>query len=452
MSASRAPPRRWPNWWSRRWDERSGACLRRPRGSRRPADSPPTSRLARAPVAARGGLLVAVAAIVLGQLPPLLVNLLGGGLAVSTQVRMGWLYTAASNAVSIRIEGLSATAGELEPLGTATFRLALLTVTFVLGWLLLRAGAAAARTVSDSPVRRALAGALVAPSYAVALGDPRAGRGAPAQHRRWFPARCHDLAAVPLGGVRPAVRARRRDGDGGRTPGRAAGSEPAPGRRSPVDGGRSSGLWAWRSWGSSRSRRSDPRGSRATSTSFDPSARGVRPSWWAIRSCWHRTMRSSPWCRPWAPATCWPARFAPRTSCAWTASPRGRTRWTRSRTAWAIGPFRHSALPAAAKLFVLVPLVAVALGARRGAARASSNADAALRGVCAGVVFAGLVVIGVWTSTLTITTTASGDAATLALGAPPFVAGAYAAAWGIVVGGIAGWIWFAAKGSRPSPA
>ncbi|HEY5861294.1 MAG TPA: hypothetical protein VIX62_13520, partial [Actinomycetota bacterium] len=69
-----------------------------------------------APVAARGGLLVAVAAIVLGQLPPLLVNLLGGGLAVSTQVRMGWLYTAASNAVSIRIEGLSAAAGELEPL------------------------------------------------------------------------------------------------------------------------------------------------------------------------------------------------------------------------------------------------------------------------------------------------------------------------------------------------
>ena len=58
----------------------------------------------------------------------------------------------------------------LEPLGTATFRLALLTVTFVLGWLLLRAGAAAARRVSDSPVRRALAGALVAPSYAVALG------------------------------------------------------------------------------------------------------------------------------------------------------------------------------------------------------------------------------------------------------------------------------------------
>jgi hypothetical protein len=109
-------------------------------------------------------------------------------------------------------------------------------------------------------------------------------------------------------------------------------------------------------------------------------------------------------------------------------------------------------LPATAKLFVLVPLLAMVLGARRGSARARSKPDAALRGVCAGVVFAALVVIGVWASTLTITTTESGDAATLVLGAQPFVAGVYAAAWGIVVGGIAGWIWFAVKGSRPSPA
>ena len=50
------------------------------------------------------------------------------------------------------------------------------------------------------------------------------------------------------------------------------------------------------------------------------------------------------------------------------------------------------------------------------------------------MVFAGLVVIGVWASTLTITTTEAGDAATLAVGAQPFVAGAYAAAWGIVRG------------------
>jgi hypothetical protein len=109
-------------------------------------------------------------------------------------------------------------------------------------------------------------------------------------------------------------------------------------------------------------------------------------------------------------------------------------------------------LPAAAKLFVLVPLVAMTLGVRRGSAAARSRSDAALRGACAGVAFAGLVVIGVWASTLTITTTESGDTATLALGAQPFVAGAYAAAWGIVVGGVAGGIWFAVNGSRPNPA
>ena len=91
-------------------------------------------------------------------------------------------------------------------------------------------------------------------------------------------------------------------------------------------------------------------------------------------------------------------------------------------------------------------------GPRRGSAAARSKSDAALRGVCAGVAFAGLVVIGAWASALTISTTESGDTASLALGAQPFVAGAYAAAWGIVVGGVAGWIWFAVKGSRPSPA
>jgi hypothetical protein len=74
-------------------------------------------------------------------------------------------------------------------------------------------------------------------------------------------------------------------------------------------------------------------------------------------------------------------------------------------------------LPAAAKLFVLVPLVAMTLGARRGSAAARSRSDAALRGVCAGVAFAGLVVIGVWASALTISTTESGDTASLALGA-----------------------------------
>ncbi|HVD71666.1 MAG TPA: hypothetical protein VNG34_12520 [Actinomycetota bacterium] len=413
-----------------------------------PGDRPLSTDLRRAgPVAARGGLLVAVAAIALGQLPHLVVNLLGGGLAVSTQVRMGWLYTAASNAVSIRIEGSGGAAGVLEPLGTATFRLVLLTVTFMLGWLLLRAGAAAARRVSDTPVRRALAGALVAPSYAVALGivglvvELRLTTGG------GFLPEVTTLSAVPWEAfVLPFVTAVAAGTVGGLLAG----------------GGIHARAWeafagGWRAfvWALGLAlvgllafaaiRPSGLEGYVEQLRSLGPRGAAVVVGHQVLLAPNHAVLTLVP-----AMGACdvliGPARSTDIVCL--DRQPTGESPLDTVSNGLGDGAVPTQPLPAAAKLFVLVPLVAVALGASRGAARASSNPDAALRGVCAGVVFAGLVVIGVWASTLTITTTE----ATLALGAQPFVAGAYAAAWGIVVGGIAGWIWFAAKGSRPSPA
>lgn len=119
------------------------------------------------PVAIRRGLAVSLAAILLGQVPPLLVNLAGGGLAITTQLRLGWFYTAAANAGAIRFGAVEAGGTALDDL--ALVRIVPLTFTAILLWMLTRAGAEAARQVADRPVRRAIAGALVAIPYALPL-------------------------------------------------------------------------------------------------------------------------------------------------------------------------------------------------------------------------------------------------------------------------------------------
>lgn len=122
-----------------------------------------------APVVMRRGLTVSLVALLLGQLPPLAVNLGGGGLAIATQLRMGWLYSVAANGAAIRIDEFSRSTGEPILYGVAAFRLALLTFTAVIVWMLVRAGAASARQVTDRPSRRAFAGALVAIPYTAPL-------------------------------------------------------------------------------------------------------------------------------------------------------------------------------------------------------------------------------------------------------------------------------------------
>ena len=59
----------------------------------------------RCPGRSQARSLCAAAVAVLGQAPPSLVNLAGGGLAVVTQLRLGWLYTMVGHAVAIEAAG-----------------------------------------------------------------------------------------------------------------------------------------------------------------------------------------------------------------------------------------------------------------------------------------------------------------------------------------------------------
>jgi hypothetical protein len=86
-------------------------------------------------------------------------------------------------------------------------------------------------------------------------------------------------------------------------------------------------------------------------------------------------------------------------------------------------------------VFLLVPLFATVAGgwlAARGRQRSRARLDAALG---TGVVFAALVAIGAWASSITVDTQtfggAGGDRIDLVLGPRPIVAGGLALAWGV---------------------
>jgi hypothetical protein len=136
--------------------------------SGRPIDSAVRELLAAAPTAALRGLLAVLAVVAAGQAPPFLVDLAGGGLAVVTQLRVGWLYTMAGHAVSITATG---SGGSVDGLGGVfDLRLGLLSIA-ALGVAILVSGArATARRVRDVGARRAIAGAMIALPYAVLIG------------------------------------------------------------------------------------------------------------------------------------------------------------------------------------------------------------------------------------------------------------------------------------------
>lgn len=135
----------------------------------RPAASTVEDPAGAAGVTLRWAGAAALVAVVAGQAPPLLANVTGAGLAVSTQVRAGWLYTMAGHAASIEIAGAS---GSLDGVagGTFSIRFGFLSIAVLAGAVLAVGSRAAARRVGDAGARRAVVGATIAVPYAIALG------------------------------------------------------------------------------------------------------------------------------------------------------------------------------------------------------------------------------------------------------------------------------------------
>lgn len=135
----------------------------------RPAASFTRDLLGAAPVAVLRATAAALAVAALGQIPPSLVNVAGGGLAVPTQLRVGWLYTMAGHAVAITATG---SGGAVEGLGAGVVgvRLGMLTIAAVAVAMLVAGARATARRVHDVGVRRVVAGASIAVPYAVLIG------------------------------------------------------------------------------------------------------------------------------------------------------------------------------------------------------------------------------------------------------------------------------------------
>lgn len=112
-------------------------------------------------VAVRGGIVAFALVWLAAQIAPAMIEGFGGGLALPTALKLGWLYELAIHHVGIDVTAIGVEIGRLF-------------VTFLLGtglalWLLFRAGRAAARCAGPSLRDRVLAGAAVGPAYALPI-------------------------------------------------------------------------------------------------------------------------------------------------------------------------------------------------------------------------------------------------------------------------------------------
>ena len=409
------------------------------------------------PVALRRGLSVSLVALMLGQLPPLVVNLGGGGLAIVTQLRMGWLYTVAANAGAIRIDEFSGSSDDSVLYGAATVRIAVLTFTAVIVWMLVRAGAASARQVTDLPARRAFAGALVAVAYAAPLAilaplvDLQLATGG-----GFFPdvttlsAVVRDMLLLPF------------------SLGMLAGA---------LGGLQASAWWGGRAGDMLAS------GWRTFTTALLASLLGLlafsalRPAGLdtyvqELRSLGTRggaiTVGHQVLLLPnQAALVLVPAMGACDSittgGVAFEALCLDRLPDERNPLDWLITTLdeRPGAptvpAPWSTKVLLVVPLIAVVVGVRRVVTDRASLGRAAIGAVGAAVVFGALVVALTWASTVVITSIELHEGTTtqarvVALGAQPLVAGAHALGWGVVVGVPAASVIAAARRRRTSPA
>ena len=107
------------------------------------------------------GLLAFLTVALVGQLIAFAMGLVRGGLATSTIAKLGWFYALAFHRVPIEVGG-STSAGY-------RISVAFLTGTGFAAWVLYRQGCALGGRVGGSARRAALAGAAIAPTYAIAF-------------------------------------------------------------------------------------------------------------------------------------------------------------------------------------------------------------------------------------------------------------------------------------------
>ena len=113
------------------------------------------------PTAIKAGLIAFGLVALSAQLVPVAIDVFGGGLAMSTAVRLGWLYELAFHRVGVDVAGTGGASGR------ASF--AFLTGTAFALWVLFRAGRVAADRSGCGLRARWLSGAAVGPVYALPI-------------------------------------------------------------------------------------------------------------------------------------------------------------------------------------------------------------------------------------------------------------------------------------------
>jgi hypothetical protein len=109
----------------------------------------------------RSGLIAFAVTALAAQIVPASIEFFGGGLAISTALKLGWFYELAFHRVAIDVTGSGGVSGRLS--------VAFLSGTGLVVWVLFRAGRAAARRAGPSLRARALAGAMIGPVYALPI-------------------------------------------------------------------------------------------------------------------------------------------------------------------------------------------------------------------------------------------------------------------------------------------
>ncbi len=418
------------------------------------ADNPATpvgrDLLGAAPIAVLRGAAAALAVAALGQVPPSLVNLAGGGLAVQTQVRVGWLYTMAGHAASVRATGSGGAVDDLR--GVVDVRLGLLTITGAAVVLLAFGARATARRVGDVGVRRIVGGAMIAVPYALAIGVVNAGVILRLRTSGTFvPASTTIATPVWEGFALPAAIAI--------VTGAAAGWSTSWSRRTSFARACRSGATAF-AWALGLSLVAllafatlRPEGLERYAvemTSGGPARAGLYAGHQALL-----LPNQSVWALAPAMGGCVSirtARAAHDLVCL-DRIPRGDdpATWFLSELGRVGGSPPTTPMPAAAWLSVAVPIGAIVAGFRHLGPTATTVPRAAGLGIFGGTVFAALVTVTALAGSLWLTTGAGMDARSIGLGPDPTTTALLALAWGVVGGAVVGaaGAWRVSRRGRP---